>query len=87
MVRELSMVLVAHVGPPIWAKRTILSSQTIVWKFKDFSITRILCEIIFEESRSSKTAVSAILGGLNLVKFDKFHFSLQKFMKTTIQSL
>ena len=33
-----------------------------VWKFQDFSIIQILCEINFGESRSSKTA---IFGALN----------------------
>ena len=33
-----------------------------MWKIQDFSVTQILREINFEESRSSKSAVSAILG-------------------------
>ena len=42
------------------------SSHT-VWKVYDFSITQILREINFLESRSSKPAVFAILGALNFV--------------------
>ena len=44
--------------------------------YQDFSVTKILREINFEESISSKTAVFATLGAL---VFDKFgQFSLQK---------
>ena len=45
-------------------------------KFQDFSITRILREINFGDSRKAKTAVFAILGALTLV--DLVNFSLQK---------
>ena len=38
-----------------------------VWKFQDFSVTQISLEINFGEARSSKTAVFAIFGALNLV--------------------
>ena len=58
-----------------------------VWKFHDFPITRILREINFEESRCSKTAVCAILEGLNFVKL--VNFSLQKvydFIKAEFRS-
>ena len=41
-----------------------------------FSVTQILREINFGESRSSKTAVFAIFGALNLVNL--VNFSLQK---------
>ena len=37
-----------------------------MWKFHDFPITQILREISFGESKSSKTAVFAILGALNV---------------------
>ena len=40
-------------------------------KFQDFSVTQILREITFEESRSSKSAIYAILWPLNLVKLLK----------------
>ena len=36
-----------------------------MWKFQDFSVDQILREINFGESKSSKTAVFAILGALN----------------------
>ena len=41
---------------------TKVSAPTTVWKFQDFSVIQILREINFGESRSSKTAVFAILG-------------------------
>ena len=50
--------------------------DTAVRKFEDLSVTQILREINFGEYRSSKTAVFAILGALNLV--DLVNFSLQK---------
>ena len=37
-----------------------------MWKVNDFSLTQILREINFSESRSSKTAFFAILEALNL---------------------
>ena len=40
---------------------------TAVWKFKGFSVIQILREINFKESRSSKTAVFAILGAVKFV--------------------
>ena len=51
--------------------------------FQDFFVTRILCEINFGKSRSSKTADFAIFGALNFV--DLVNFSLlrvQKFIKS-----
>ena len=59
-----------------------------VWKFQDFSVIQILRVIDFEESRSYKTAASAIVGPLNFV--DLVNFSLQKvqnFIQIKIQSL
>ena len=50
-----------------------------MWKFQDISVTQILREIIFGESRSSKTAVFVILGPLNFV--DLVNLSLQKVQK------
>ena len=38
-----------------------------VWKFQDISVIQSLCEINFKESRSSKTAVFAILGAVKFV--------------------
>ena len=34
---------------------------TTTWKFKDFSVTQILCEINFYEFRSFKKAIFAII--------------------------
>ena len=48
-------------------------------KVQDFTITHILREINFGESRRSKTAFLAILGALNFV--DLVNFSLQKVKK------
>ena len=50
-----------------------------VWKFQDFCITEILREINFEDSRSAKSAVFAILGAVNFVHL--VNFSLQKVQK------
>ena len=50
-----------------------------MWKIQDFSITQILCEINFGDSRSAKTAVFDILGA---VKFDNVvNFSLERLQK------
>ena len=38
-----------------------------VWKFQDFSVTRILREINFGDSESSKNVVFATLGAVNLL--------------------
>ena len=40
-----------------------------VLKFHDFSVTQILCEINFAESKSSKTPVLAFLGALKMIDF------------------
>ena len=49
-----------------------------VWKLQDFSVTQILREINFEASRSSKTAIFAILGS----EFDNLtNFNLQQVQK------
>ena len=59
-----------------------------LWKFHDFSIAQILREINFGESRSSKTAVFAILGAVNFVDLVKFSLQkVQKFIRIKIQSL
>ena len=44
------------------------SQENTVWKFGDFSVTWILREINFEESRNSKTAIFVILGTLKMMK-------------------
>ena len=41
------------------------SACNTVWKFHDFSITQILREINFGDSRSAKSAISTHLEGLN----------------------
>ena len=46
------------------------------WNFSGFCITQILREINFEESRSAKTAIFAILRAVNLVHL--VNFSLRK---------
>ena len=50
-------------------------SVATVWKFQDFSVSQILREITFGESRSSNTPVFAIFGELNSV--DPVIFSLR----------
>ena len=50
-----------------------------VWNFLDFSVTQILREINFGKSRSSKTAIFAILRALNFVNLEDS--SLQKVQK------
>ena len=40
-------------------------SDFTVWKFHDFTVTQILREINFAESRSAKTAIFTIFGALN----------------------
>ena len=48
----------------------------MVWKVEDFPGTQILREINFEESRSSKNVVFAILRALKVV--DLINFTLPK---------
>ena len=48
-----------------------------MWKFQDFSVILISCEIKVGESRNSKTAVFAISKALNFVDFA--NLSLQKY--------
>ena len=54
-------------------------AEFTVWKFQDFSVIQILCEINFVEFMSSQTAVFAILGAQNFV--DLVEFSLLKVQK------
>ena len=59
-----------------------------MWKFQDFSITQILREINFGDSRSAETAVFAILGAVNFVHLVNFSLEKEhKFIKIKIQSL
>ena len=48
----------------------LLQSRT-VWKFHDFSITQILREINFVDSRSAKSAISTHLEAPNFVDLVK----------------
>ena len=58
-----------------------------MWKFQDFYVTQILCEIIFEESKSFKTAFFAILGALNIVTWINFILQkVQKFKKSKFRA-
>ena len=57
-------------------------SQNTVWKFQDFSITHILREINFGDSKMSKFDIFAIFGPLNLIDWVNLSFpKVQKFMK------
>ena len=43
-----------------------MCTQDTVWKIEDFSITQILCEIKFGDSRSAKSAIFTHLEALNI---------------------
>ena len=59
-----------------------------MWNFQDFTVTKILREINFGGSRSSKNVVFAPLGALNFVKLVKINLQgVQKSMKFKIQFL
>ena len=58
----------------------MVGSRVTVWKLYDFSITQILREIDFVVSRTSKTAVFAILRDLKFVYLVNFNF--QKVQKS-----
>ena len=60
-----------------------LKTICTVWKFLDSCITEILREINFEDSRSAKSTVFAILGAVHLVNF--IFQKWQKFIKIKIQ--
>ena len=45
-----------------------------MWKFHDFSITQILREINFEDSRSAKSAILTHLEALNFDFYEFLHF-------------
>ena len=61
------------------------SEPVTVWKFQDFSITQILRESNFGESRSSKNAIFGTLTFVNLVDFNIQ--KVQKFIEMTILSI
>ena len=61
--------------------------MSTVWKFQDFSITQILREINYWDSRIAKTDIFAILEAVNFVNL--LNISLQKgpkWIKIKIQS-
>ena len=59
-----------------------------MWKFHDFSVIQILREINIGESRSSKTAIFAILGALTDDNLATLHLQKeQKIMKIKIIGL
>ena len=59
-----------------------------MWKFHDFSITRILREINFRDSRSAKSPILTHLEAINFVHLGIFAiFKCENFIKTKIQSL
>ena len=45
-----------------------------MWKFHDFTITQILCEINFGDSRSAKSAILTHLEALNFDFYGFLHF-------------
>ena len=58
-----------------------------MWTFCDLSITQILREINFGESRGCKSAVFGIIGALNFANLVNFNLQkLQKCLKIKIQS-
>ena len=50
------------------------SDQITVWKIHDISITQILREIKFGDSRSSKSAIYTHLEALNFDLYEFLHF-------------
>ena len=57
-------------------------------KISEFSVSQILCEINFGESRSIETGIIAILGALTFVNFVNISLQkVQKFIKIKIHSL
>ena len=51
-----------------------VSGTYTVWKFKNFSITQVLRETNFGESRSAKAAISTHLEALNSDFYEFLHF-------------
>ena len=59
-----------------------------MWKFQDFPVIQILCEIKIGESRNPKTTVVAIFEALDFVSLVNFSFhKVQKLTKLKFQSL
>ena len=66
----------------------VMLNLCTVWKLHYFSVTQILREINFGESRSSKTAGFAIVWALNMIYLADFSLQkVQKFIMIKIQSL
>ena len=59
------------------------SDQITVWKIHDISITQILREIKFGDSRSPKSAIYTHLEALNFDLYEFLHFGRLKFTKLT----
>ena len=71
-----------------WCDRSVMVSFSTVWKFHDFSVTQILREIHFGESRSSKITVLAFSRALKMINLVLFSLQkMQKFTKIPIQTL
>ena len=65
--------------PGNWQKLALALNENFlesctVWKFHDFSITQILREINFVDSRSAQSAISTHLDALNFDNNDFLHF-------------
>ena len=61
--------------------------MTTVWKFQKFSITQILREINFRDSRSAKSTILTHLEALNFDFYAFLHFLKAEIYQTnTIQS-
>ena len=58
-----------------------------MWKFHDFSVTQNLREVNFGESRSSKTAVLAILGALKMIDLANLAFRKCKICRFALKAL
>ena len=60
----------------IWGLRgsNANANQSTMWKFHDFSITQILREINFGDSRSAKSAILTHLEALNFDFYEFLHF-------------
>ena len=60
----------------IWGLRgsNANANQSTMWKFHDFSITQILREISFANSKSAKHAILTHLEALNFDFYEFMHF-------------
>ena len=66
---------------------TLKNTCITVWKFQDFSITQILREIIFGDSRNAKSAILTHLETLNSDLYEFLHFlKPETFQINTMQS-